>query len=161
MCINQLSKMDKFVGHKVQLSSKFGDLTFNYNNFDYDLDPENVLILKDADDKDCKTYIRLELINSITNLINEDYEDALYKDVVTINYCDTCLNICCAEQKPTYPKCHKCGNEIKIPIQSIWKLEGKVNFGSHFDSPYNALMYKVHDLRFCDNCIYEFVGNIK
>lgn len=149
------SKLNQFIGKKVELTNKERTTTYNYHNFNYEVTEEELILMDSS--PDCKTYIPIDEIKEITNL-NAD----VFKTVVDIPYGNgDQISICCTESKPIYPKCHKCEKEIKTPEESIWHIRGQICYGSHFDSAGNYIADIVHGLKFCDSCIYtNLVGEI-
>lgn len=39
----------------------------------------------------------------------------------------------CVEDKPVYPRCYKYGKEIKELDDTVWRINGMANYGSHYD----------------------------
>ena len=155
MYTENLSKLNQFIGHKVELSTKDNSITYHYQEFDWNIDDDGSLVLADDTETDCNTYIEMDMINSITNLTED-----LYHDVVDIEYGDNRLSVCCAEVEPILPKCYKCGKEIQPLLDTKWQVQGEVNYGSYYDSSSNELSNIVNGLLFCDKCIHNFVGDI-
>ena len=87
-----ISKLNQFLGHKVELCNKDHSITYQYNSFNYEIDCENSLVLMDNSEPDCKTYIVLEEITRILNLTND-----LSTTVVDIDYGENRISICYAE----------------------------------------------------------------
>lgn len=87
-----ISKLNQFLGHKVELCNKDHSITYQYSNFNYEVDCENSLVLMDENEPDCKTYIALGEIIRILNLTND-----LKTTVVDIDYGDNRISICCSE----------------------------------------------------------------
>ena len=150
--LNFISNLNQFVNHKVEISTRGLRITFNYQDFNYEVTEED-LILMDVSDKDCGVYIPVGEIVEVTNLT-----DDLYTTVVDIKYGDKILSICCAERKPIPVRCDRCGKEILIPEETIWYIHGQANYGSYYDDPEENSI--VNSLSFCDNCIAGFVGKI-
>lgn len=140
-----ISTFNQFVGHKVELSTKDSRITYQYHNFNYDVDFENDLVIMDDSDSDCKTYIPLNKITEIINLT-----DDLYSTVVNVKYGDEQINICCAESRPALVKCDRCLHIFKDDEQ-IWIINQQGQYGSQFDS--ERISKKL-----CDDCIETLVN---
>ena len=144
--------INQFINHKVELTTRELRITFNYQDFNYDI-CDNDLVLMDEYDKDCRVYIPLDEIVEVTNLTND-----LYSTVVDIKYGDKILSICCAEEKFIYPRCYKCGKTILVPEDSIYYIHGNINYNSYYDDPEEIGI--INSLSFCDSCVHNFVGNL-
>jgi len=148
-----LDYFTKFIGHNVFIQNEGAEETFLYNNLQIDCTTYNCIVLIDGNNK-LKTFIPFDSIYSISN-INDD----LYSDKISISAVHYDWRIICAEEKFIYPRCCKCGKEILVPDETIWRIySGSINYGSHYDD-YESLT-TLSNLDFCDNCIYSFVGDL-
>lgn len=86
----EISKLDQFIGHRVQICTD-DKVTFYYNDFNWEIDCENDLVLMDESHFDCKTYITVAEIELVKNLDNNDMEH----DVINIDYNGKRISICC------------------------------------------------------------------
>jgi len=151
--------LDQFVDSKCEIS--FHSLldnslsaTYVYNSFSYQLDNEHICFQDQTEDDCVLTSIELSKINSISNLTNDTFTDA-----VTFSTNKYIVNVCTLERKFIYPRCCKCSKEILTPEETIWRIRSEsVNYGSHFDD-YESLMI-LSNLDFCDSCIQNFVGDL-
>ena len=141
--LNLITKLNQFINHKVELTTREARITFNYYDFNYEV-TEDDLILMDGTDKDCRVYIPIEEITSVTNLT-----DDLYTTVVDIKYRDEFSNkiisICCAERRPIPVRCDKCGYVFEEDEQ-IWYINQQGQYGSMYDGDW--LVKKL-----CDRCV--------
>lgn len=152
------SKLNQMLGHKIQLSyyspSLLGtNITYVYGCFNYEVKEDDIMLFDELH-SDCKTYIRFEDINEVTDL-----KEDLYNNVINLVTNDFILAICCDETRPIVPKCYHCGNEIQVD-ETIWHIRGVANYGSHYDDEGNTSSDFVNGLNFCDDCISAFVGDI-
>ena len=161
MLNKKFTLLNQFVDRKCEvsfyaLSDNTISATYIYNSFSYQLDNE-CISLKDESEDDCvATSIPLVKINSVSNL-NNDFFD-VYTDVVIFRTNDYIVNVCTLERKFIYPRCFKCGKEILVPDETIWRINGNANYGSYYDDPEeNSIL---NSLDFCDSCVAEFVGNL-
>lgn len=60
-----------------------------------------------------------------------------------------------------YLKCDKCNKEFIDKTETIWMICGTANYGSHFDSFDNESQNDLKSLKICDNCIFDFVGEVE
>jgi hypothetical protein len=139
MYTKNLSYLNQFLGYNVEVSNQNTESTYHYNNFQWDAELYNQLILMDGDEADCKTYIPLENIKEIKNLTED-----LYTTVVTIKTIHYTYDICCIEDKPIIPICDKCKKEFG-EFDAIWSVNQLASFGSTRDG--DNISVKV-----CDNC---------
>ena len=141
--LNLISNLNQFVNHKVEVTTRESRITFNYYDFNYDI-CDNDLVLMDETDKDCRVYIPIEDITSITNLT-----DDLYSTVVDIKYKDEfgdkIISICCAEGKPIPVRCDKCGY-IFSEDEQVWYINQQGQYGSVYDGEWVCK-------RLCDRCV--------
>ena len=142
----------KFIGHSVFIQNEGAEETFLYSNLQIDCTTYNCIVLIDGNNK-LKTFIPFDNIYSINN-INDD----LYSDIVSISAVHYDWKIICAEEKFIYPRCFKCGKEILVPEESIYYIHGNINYNSQYDSPEEITI--INSLSFCDDCIYDFVGDL-
>lgn len=147
-----LSCLEKFVGHSVFIKNEGAEETFIYNNLQIDYNTYDSIVLIDGN-TGCETNIPLDLIYNIESFSEDLYEDYVYISAVHYDW-----RIYCAEKRPVLPKCFKCGKEIDIPMETIWRIEGMANYGSYYDSPEDNQL--VNGLCFCDDCVYSFVGDV-
>jgi len=141
--LNLISNLNQFVNHKVELTTRESRITFNYYDFNYDI-CDNDLVLMDEYDKDCRVYIPVDEITSVTNLT-----DDLYTTVVDIKYKDEfgnkILSICCAERKPIPVRCDRCGCVFGDGDQ-IWWINQIGEYGSVYDGENISK-------KLCDSCV--------
>jgi len=149
-----LNCFNKFIGHSVFIQNEGAEETFLYSNLQIDCTTYNCIVLIDGNNK-LKTFIPFDNIYSINN-INDD----LYSDKISISAVHYDWRIICAERKFIYPRCYKCGKEILVPEETIWRIHsGSINYGSHYDDEENSGQI-VNSLDFCDSCIFSFVGEV-
>ena len=141
--LTNLNHINQFVNHKVEVTTRESRITFNYYDFNYDI-CDNDLVLMDEYDKDCRVYIPVDEITSVTNLT-----DDLYTTVVDIKYKDEfgnkILSICCAESKPIPVTCDKCGYVFGDGDQ-IWWINQIGEYGSVYDGENISK-------KLCDSCV--------
>ena len=141
--LTNLNHFNQFINHKVEVTTRESRITFNYYDFNYDI-CDNDLILMDETDKDCRVYIPVDKITSVTNLT-----DDLYTTVVDIKYKDEfgdkIISICCAERKPIPIRCNKCGYVFEDGEQ-VWEINQQGQYGSIYDGDW--LVKKL-----CDRCV--------
>ena len=141
--LNLISNFNQFINHKVEITTRESRITFNYQDFNYEVTEED-LILMDETDNDCRVYIPVGEIVEVTNLT-----DDLYTTVVDIKYRDEfgdkILSICCAERKPIPVRCDKCGYVFSDDGQ-IWYINQQGQYGSVYDGDW--LVKKL-----CDRCV--------
>jgi len=141
--IQNLNHFNQFVNHKVELTTRESRITFNYYDFNYDI-CDNDLVLMDEYDKDCRVYIPVDEITSVTNLT-----DDLYTTVVDVKYRDEfgnkILSICCAESKPIPVKCDRCEYVFSDGDQ-IWWINQIGEYGSVYDGENISK-------KLCDSCV--------
>jgi hypothetical protein len=82
-------KLNKFIGHNVELTTKDRDITYQYKNFNWHVDCDDDLVLMDGNELDCKTYIPIRKINGISNIAEN-----MCDDVVSIGYGDKRICLC-------------------------------------------------------------------
>lgn len=149
-----LNLLDQFNGMECLIFSYPIDKT-NYKyvskSFFYELD-KNFLHLKDLTSEITGSSINLYEITDVESL-GED----VYHDLVRIR---TNNNMTYAiktiEKKPIPITCHRCGNEIQIPEAVAWHVHGY----DGYKNPYDGDSDIVNGLRFCSDCIFDFVGEI-
>jgi len=137
-----LNYLNQFVNHKVEITTRGSRITFTYQDFNYDI-YDNDLVLMDEIDTDCRIYIPLEEVIEITNLT-----DDLYTTVIDIKYGESgnkILSICCAERRPVPIKCDKCGYVFSEDEQ-IWYINQQGQYGSVYDGDWICK-------KLCDRCV--------
>lgn len=129
--------------------------TYLYPSFYYTVEDENIVLSSGTNDE-LNTYIPLDKIIEVKNL----YDDNVYQDSIDIVTDGFIVSVCTIDEKlvPVFPKCHRCGNEIHTPEESIWRVTGDCTYGSEYD--YEGGYDDVCGLVFCDSCISEFVGEV-
>ena len=149
--------LDQFRGMKCSVG--FHSITntniltsYIYQSFTYYLEDEFIYLEDETNNKEAFTYFELDKVNEIKNL-----NDRLYHDVVTFYTDEYVIDVCTLEEKPVFPKCHKCGNEILIPEAINWHVAGY----SGYENPYDNDMDIVDRLNFCSECIVGFIGSIE
>ena len=142
--LTNLNHINQFVNHKVEVTTRESRITFNYYDFNYDI-CDNDLVLMDEYDKDCRVYIPLDEITSVTNLT-----DDLYTTVVDVKYGDKILSICCAERRPIPVRCDRCDYVFNNGDQ-IWYINQIGEYGSMYDGD-------VISKKICENCLEKFLG---
>ena len=155
-----LSPLNKFKNHKVSISIyDFQEQysiasTYVYGQLDFFIDNDE-LILIDQTEEESDTKVRISHVKIIKNLC-----DNLYHDVVDLVLDERIVSISCAEEEPKYPRCFKCGKEIK-DNDTIWHIGGNASYGSHYDSAGNELNDILNALPICDNCVFEWIGKLE
>jgi len=157
---NNYNLLDQFNDRKCEVSfhsllNNALSATYVYDSFSYQLTNEYIQLHDQSEDDCVATSIELDKINSISNLNND-----FYFDVVSIKTNDYIVGVCTLEKKFIYPRCYKCGKEILVPDETIWRIHsGSINYGSHYDDGVNSGEI-VNSLDFCDSCIFSFVGEV-
>lgn len=146
--------LDQFSGRKCEVSlhtlvGNFVISTYIHHSFFYELDNENIY-LKDGMNNQNDIFTELNSITEVKNLCDDIYHDVV--DLVIDNFI---ISVCLLEEKPKYPKCHKCGNEICIP-EDNWYINGYDGYENIYDGDVEL----ISSLHFCSNCITEFIGEI-
>ena len=154
------SLLDQFNDRKCEVSfhsmlNNTLSATYVYNLFSYQLTDEYIQLHDQSEDDCVVTSIEINKINSISNLNND-----FYFDVVSIKTNDYIVGVCTLERKFIYPRCFKCGKQILVPEETIWRIfSGSINYGSFYDDSENSGEI-VNSLDFCDSCIAGFVGEV-
>ena len=147
--LTNLNHFNQFINHKVEVTTRESRITFNYYDFNYDI-CDNDLILMEKTDKDCRVYIPVDKITSVTNLT-----DDLYTTVVDIKYKDEfgdkIISICCAERRPIPVRCDRCGYVFSDDEQ-IWYINQQGQYGSVYDGDWVCK-------RLCDSCVEVLMDN--
>jgi len=152
-----LGLLDQFRGMKCSVG--FHSITdtniltsYIYQSFTYYLDDGFIYLEDGINDREAFTYFELSKIKEIKNL-----NDSLYHDVVTFYTDEYVIDVCTLEEKPVFPKCHKCKKDILIPEAVNWHVTGY----SGYENPYDNDMDIIDSLNFCSECIAGFIGSIE
>lgn len=134
-----ISKLNQFIGRRVEITTRESRITFTYQYFNYDVD-ENDLVLMDETDDDCRVYIPVDDVTEIINLT-----DDLYTTVVDIKYDGKVILVCCAEKRPVSIKCDKC-NHMFEEDEQVWSINQQGEYNSIYDGDWICK-------RLCDRCV--------
>jgi hypothetical protein len=141
-----LSFLDCFIGHTVELDIQEPSTTYIYNNFQWYVD-NNQLVLTDGNEHDCRTYIPIEEINDVENLCED-----MYQTVVTIRCKQYVYSVCCFESEPIPPVCDKCKKEFK-EYEHTWEVNQTAGFGTKRDGDDVSI-------KICDSCFEKLFRDV-
>ena len=147
--------LDQFLNRECQVSlhTRIGSVvisTYTHKCFDYEIDEDNIY-LKDLMNGQNDIFTELDSIIEVENLC-----DDVYRDAVSIITKEFIVSVCCLEERPQHPKCHKCGEEIIIP-EDNWSVRGYDGYGNVYDGD----VEKINGLHFCGECIFGFIGEVE
>lgn len=131
-----------YLGKQVEVAISPIYSTNNYSQFSA-YETEEALILYD---KNSKLQQELKIFKDLIVRILYFEGDNFFKTSISIFLNNESRIDFCVSEKEIH--CVKCGKTINTnPIATIWSIDGRGNYGSHFDDE------ELH-VKLCDDCLY-------